>query len=350
MIYLNNNRFLLNDFKTFKDRDQKKIDKTKLINIISDKLEIPNSYTIFNINNIYEAYAAVIHAIIFSYSTIRKPHIICNKMEPPAILDILESYVDQNKVIITFIKPDINGNVSSKNISKSITKNTCLIINSFINNMTSSIQDIRQISLIAHGQKIPVFCDYTYSFGKLPIDLNNNNMDVFTFTMDYPGLSFIVIKNDFLHGYNLPMYSTTFNEKIAAHFKEDPYIYGLGASIIQNLYKSRNNKNNKLYILKKYLLDRIDHITYKDLVELKKSDKKCIYFNGGENSAPHILSFLLLKKKKMDNGVKLCDMNSRAASALGITDKWKNCVITIGLSDLTTKKDIDTFIKNFIES
>jgi cysteine sulfinate desulfinase/cysteine desulfurase-like protein len=354
MIYLNNNKFLLNNFDTYKEYKDEISDKETVIKLLYEKLDISSDYSIYFINNIYEAYKLVIHSIITSYSNIKKkPHIIVNKMEDPKILDILEEFSKNNVISISFIKSNIYGSINVSEIEKVIQKNkTCLIINSFINYFTGAINNVSKIGELAHRYKIPLFCDCTYTFGKLPIKPKKNNIDILTFDMNYPGLSFIVINNDLLQGYKLAKYSIKFDNTVEEFNIEDPSIYGLAKSILSNIYKNRQSKNKKLIALKNQIIKHLNKMYYCDFIkQVPAKDIDVIIFGNdikNENaSAPHIISILKIKGRKVSNAVTCCDVPKEAFSFIGINDKWQKKVITIGLSDYTTKNDVIKLLKSF---
>ncbi len=356
MFYLNNNKFMLNDrFRTF---GHEKSDKQSVINLIKDIMEISN-YSIYFVNNIYEAYILLLHAIIMSYTSVKKkPHIVVNRMEDPQLLLALKTFSKNGSVIVTYVKSNIYGTINAEEIERAIQKNkTCLIINSFVNYFTGSINNIKKIGELAHRYKVPLFCDCTYAFGKLLIKPNKQNIDILTFDMNYPGLSCIVINNNLLKGYKLAQHSVRFGPDIENLHVEDSRTYGLAKSIINLLYKGRKSKNKSLVSLKGRLLKGTNFMYYSDFVSanVKKDgeDQKMpdiiVFGNDIKNEnvcAPHIISILRIKKKKKISNVQFCEFAKDVFLNIGITDKWKDKIITIGLSDVTTAKDLINVIKS----
>lgn len=354
MIYLNNNKFLLNDFNSFKDYKDGVSDKDSVIKLLRDNLDMSN-YSIYFINNIYEAYTLLLHSIITSYSNIRKkPHIIVNKMEDPKLLAVVEEFQNNHIITVSYIRSNIYGSINVDEIEKSIQKNkTCLIINSFVNYFTGSINNISKIGELAHKYKIPLYCDCTYAFGKLPIKLNKQNIDIITFDLNYPGLSFIIINNDLLKGYKLAKHSIKFDNNVEKFNIEDSSIYGLAISIITNLYKNRRTKNKNLINLKNNFLKKLNCMYYSEFIKKDPNDKNSpdviIFGNDIKNEnvcAPHIISILKIKGKKIKKNIQLCDFSKDIFTHIGINDKWKKKIITVGLSDCTTLHEINELIKS----
>jgi len=376
MSYFNNHKFTLNNnivekkinTDLIKKSDTKTAEyKKNMLDTMKSKLNISSDYKIFFMNNVYEMYKSIIHSIIYTYIDIKKfPYILCNKMEDPILLEILKTYEDTKKAHIIFLKSNIYGTINTDEIETSIKKNKpCLIINSFINHFTGAINNIKKIGEMAHKYKIPLFSDCSYIFGRLPINPDKNNIDIFTLSMDYPDLNFIIIKNSLLEGYKLYKYIISFDYNIYKHITKEAYVYNLGTHILQNIYKARRTNNNRIIKLKNYMLKNMDYIYYDEFIKTKlilkdKSDNesmnndksegntKYIIFghdiNNENMEVPHIMSILVMKKKKY-NGVKFCDIDTSIFDNIGINNKWKSNIIVLGFNDNTKKNDIDKLLK-----
>jgi cysteine sulfinate desulfinase/cysteine desulfurase-like protein len=366
MIYLNSNKFTINNSDSFKACANEISNKQAVISLLKDKLDI-SDYSVYFVNNIYEAYVLLLQAVIVSYSSIKKkPHIVTNKMEDPQLLLALENFKKNGSVSVSYVKPNIYGTINADEIELAIQKNkTCLIINSFINYFTGSINNVQKIGEMAHKYKVPLFCDCTYSFGKLPIKPAKQNIDIMTFDLNHPGLSFIIVNNNLLKGYKLAQHSVRFKPDVENVYTEDPHIYGLAKSIITTLYKNRKSKNKRLTSLKSHLLKNIDFMYYSDFVTAnlstitEKTEKTShpsahvpdaiVFGNDIKNEnvcAPHIISILRVKKRKKISNVQLCQVPGDVFLNIGVNGKWNNKIITIGLSDMTTFKDLNSIIKS----
>ncbi len=356
MIYLNNNKIIINNPDAF--RKAKPSDKQNIIKILRNNLDI-SDYSIFFINNTYEAYTLLLHSIIVSYSKIGKPHIITNKMEDPHLLAILENFKTNGKISIGYVKSNIYGTINVNEIEYSIQKNKpCLIINSFLNYFTGSVNNVEKIGEVAHKYKIPLYCDCTYAFGKLPIQMNKQNIDIATFDLNLPGFSFIVIKNNLIKGYKLDYYSIKFKNDIENVNLVDPRAYGIAKAILCDLYKNRKAKNKALVKLKNNFLKKNKYMYYSDFIAVNSKDIQnnnpidlpdLIIFGKDINessSAPHIISILKTSKSIKKNNVLFCKIPKGVFKNIGIIDKWENKIITIGLSDSTKLCDISEILKS----
>jgi selenocysteine lyase/cysteine desulfurase len=353
MVYFNTNRFLLNDFNTFKHFKNQKATKDAVIDGIRSSAGVSSDFSIFYFNNIYEAYYMLLYGVIAAYSSIKKvPHIISNSAEDPKINQILKKFISEHRITVTFISVNIYGVTDPRNIEAAIQKNkTCLIINSFINYFTGAVNDIKKIGEVAHRHSIPLFSDCVYSFGRVPIKQAENNIDIFTFDLNHPGLSFVSISNKLIKGYNLPRHCPAFDTTIELHNIEDPFIYGLAKSIIDNLFKNMAESTRKIMNTKKTILERLQGVYYDDFIKsadtsATKKEKYIIFGNhlGNDFQAPHILSIVLTKPFAKKN-ITLCKIDNTIFETIGITDPSSRNIITLGLHEYITKAQIDKLLQ-----
>lgn len=357
MLYFNNNKFQLNDFKTFKEVKELRSTKQEVVTLIKKTLNIPNEYDIYFMNNIYETYALIIHCMIHSYKKINPiPNIITNKMEDPYILNILDHYRKNKEITVTYVKNNIYGMVNAAEVEKVIKeKQTCMIINSFVNLYTGSINNLEKIGAVAHKYKIPLFSDFSYAFGVFPFKPDKNNVDVLTFDMNYPGLSFLVINKKLLEGYDLSSYSIKLKGDVESHDINDVYIYGLAVNILETVYKNRKTKNKKLEKLKKQIFNSLKSLYYSEIIrsEIKPQFKDIIIFGHDIDkqtlSSPHILTIMCIRrdnsKKINKGGYTFCKINNKVFESIGIIPKWYDNIIVLGLHDYLKNQDINKIIK-----
>lgn len=359
MIDLSNTKFTHNSI-LYKDEY---ITKEEIKKIISDKLNISDDYAIFFNNSLYELYNLVIDSIIKSFTKVtQKPNIICNYMEHPYILEILDKYKNMGKITITFIRSNIYGSIISDDIKKQIkSKKTCLIINSFINQSTGTINNLDIICEIAHNYKIPVFCDYDSAFGILPIN-PKKYLDIFSINLDYPGLYILIIKKNLIDGYKLFDHSIKFQKNNEQYDILDDYTYGIAKNVITQLYKSDSNRklmNKRILNIKKNFIALLQK-------EAGKHNKNVYYYDNIVKNAitpiigdiiifgssdeniqvPHILSLIIVKKNlhKIKKKINTAQINTNLFENLGIINKYFSNILTLGFSLKITKSDINRFV------
>ncbi len=117
-----------------------------------------------------------IKGIALSHSTKGK-HIITSACEHKAVLDTCK-YLESIGFKVTYLRPDLNGQINVEQILSSITSETILVSIMHVNNETGYIQDIEQIAKNLESESIYFHVDAAQSAGKLPIDLNDLPIDL----------------------------------------------------------------------------------------------------------------------------------------------------------------------------
>lgn len=208
-------------------------------------------------------------------------HIITVKTEHKAVLSTCE-YLETKGYETTYLDVDENGIISIEELRNCIKDNTCLIVVMYVNNETGVIQPIKEIGKLARELGVTFFCDATQAIGKLPVDVEFDNIDMLCFSghkINGPkGIGVLFKKHSInltplIHGGNQEwgLRSGTYNT---------PAIVGLGkACEIANIELEENIKkilHKKAVIEEYYEANNIGKVNFK---YVKK--------------APHIISITL---------------------------------------------------------
>ncbi|MBR8537431.1 cysteine desulfurase [Carboxylicivirga sediminis] len=110
-----------------------------------------------------------------------KRKIISSPIEHPSIANTLE-FLKPKGIIVEYCSVDKFGFVSAKEIEKLIDNDTFLICCMLANNEIGSIQNITEISALAHKNNILTLSDCVQAFGKIPIDVKALGVDYATFS------------------------------------------------------------------------------------------------------------------------------------------------------------------------
>ena len=108
-------------------------------------------------------------------------HIITSKIEHKAVLDPCRQ-LEREGFEVTYLDPDLNGEVTLENIRKHVRKDTILISIMHINNELGAVNDIKKIGDFTRKEGIIFHVDAAQSTGKLKIDLNKLNVDLMSFS------------------------------------------------------------------------------------------------------------------------------------------------------------------------
>lgn len=104
-------------------------------------------------------------------------HIITCKTEHKAVLDTCRQ-LEREGYEVTYLEPDEHGIVSLETLESAIREDTILISLMHVNNETGVIQDIKAIGELTRSKGILFHVDAAQSAGKLPIDMNDLNVDL----------------------------------------------------------------------------------------------------------------------------------------------------------------------------
>ncbi len=278
----------------------------------------------------------------------RGNHIITTPFEHSSINGPL-NYLSDNGFEVDIVKLDENGLVDIENL-KSLIKDTTILVS--INSVNSEIglaQPIEEIaSILKEYPKLFFHVDMTQSIGKISIPLDNVDLMSFSAHKIY-GLKGIgcLIKKE---GINLE--PLIHGGKSTTIYRSGTPAVGLICSISKALRLALNNldeKYNHVLEINNYLKEN-----------LKKYEN--VYINSNDHSIPFMLniSVIGIKPETLLHALEqdeiyistqsACSSNTTLSKAvLSLTNDKKRAEssVRISLSALTTKKEIDTFLKSF---
>jgi cysteine desulfurase len=105
-----------------------------------------------------------------------KPHLITDIIEHPAVYNTAKFLEDQGfEITILPVTPE--GFVDPSELEAAIQSNTTLISIHYINNEIGTIQPIKKIGAIAKNHNILFHSDAVQAFGKIPINMQQDNID-----------------------------------------------------------------------------------------------------------------------------------------------------------------------------
>lgn len=278
----------------------------------------------------------------------RGNHIITTPFEHSSINGPL-NYLSDNGFEVDIVKLDENGLVDIENL-KSLIKDTTILVS--INSVNSEIglrQPIEEIGeLLKEYPKLFFHVDMTQSIGKINIPLDNVDLMSFSAHKIY-GLKGIgcLIKKE---GINLE--PLIHGGKSTTIYRSGTPAIGLICSISKALRLALNNldeKYNHVLEINNYLKEN-----------LKKYEN--VYINSNDYSIPFMLniSVIGIKPETLLHALEqddifistqsACSSNTTLSKAvLSLTNDKKRAEssVRISLSALTTKEEINTFLKSF---
>ena len=107
----------------------------------------------------------------------RGNHIITSAIEHHAVENPCKE-LEKRGFELTFLPVDRYGLINIEELEDSITQNTIIISVMFANNEIGTIEPIKEIGAIAKKHDVIFHTDAVQAFGKVPIDVNEMNIDV----------------------------------------------------------------------------------------------------------------------------------------------------------------------------
>lgn len=108
-------------------------------------------------------------------------HIITSKTEHKAVLDVCKR-LEKQGARVTYLDVDADGLIDLEALKKSINDQTILVSIMYVNNETGVIQPMQKIAKIVHEANSILLSDATQAVGKVPIDLQNDRIDLLAFS------------------------------------------------------------------------------------------------------------------------------------------------------------------------
>lgn len=315
-------------------------------NQITDILGIKPSEIIYTSGS-SEANNTAIKGVCFKYQS-RGKHIITTELEHSSIIAPL-NYLSSIGYEIDFVKLDEFGQVDLEDLDRLMRDDTVLVTISSVNSEVGVRQDLKAISKIVRKNPKTIFhSDVTQSIGKEKIDFSLLDLASMSgqkfFGMKGIG---ILYKRD-----NLIIEPLIHGGKSTTVFRSGTPATPLIASIAKALrlvYDNYEEKDNKVVEVHDYLIDK-----------LKVLD---VYINSNDKCIPHVVNISLknIKGEVMQHALEeyeiyvstqtACSTGNYSKAVYAVThDKEKaSRSMRISLSYLTTKAEIDEFIKAFSE-
>jgi len=110
----------------------------------------------------------------------KRDHIITTTVEHKAVLDTCKS-LEKKGFNVTYLKVDKFGLIDMDELKDSINENTLLVSVIHANNEIGTINPVNEIGKICKSKNVLFHVDASQSAGKIPIDINNDNIDLMSF-------------------------------------------------------------------------------------------------------------------------------------------------------------------------
>lgn len=146
---------------------------------IADLLKVSMDEVIFT-SGATEANNMAIKGIVDNFPLAKK-HIVTSSVEHPSVLNVFKQLEAQNKVSVTYLPVDNQGQINLQTFEKELTSQTILVSIMYVNNETGAIFPILEIAkILKKYPHIKFHCDMTQAVGRLPLDLSEIDLATFS--------------------------------------------------------------------------------------------------------------------------------------------------------------------------
>lgn len=114
---------------------------------------------------------------IAEYLSEKGKHIITVVTEHKAVLDACK-YLERQGYEVTYLPVGTDGLITAQQVADAITDQTVLVSVMTANNETGVVQPIAEIGKVCHERKVLFHTDAVQAFGKIPLDVQEMNIDL----------------------------------------------------------------------------------------------------------------------------------------------------------------------------
>jgi|TARA_R110002012_G_scaffold295746_4_gene492476 cysteine desulfurase len=148
----------------------------KVRELIADMIGARTSEIVFT-SGATESNNLALKGLLNSQITEGKKHIVTSQIEHKCILSIC-SYLEKIGYEVTYLSPCSTGIISSSSVLEALREDTALVSIMHVNNELGTINPISEIGKLCFENSVLFHTDAAQSFGKLPIEVDELNVDM----------------------------------------------------------------------------------------------------------------------------------------------------------------------------
>lgn len=111
----------------------------------------------------------------------KRGHIVTSIIEHKAVLDPAKRLLKEG-FDVTFLEPPADGIITASMVKDALREDTILVSLMWANNEIGTISEIREIGALCHEREIVFHTDATQWVGKMPTDVEKDNVDLMSFS------------------------------------------------------------------------------------------------------------------------------------------------------------------------
>lgn len=282
----------------------------------------------------------------------RDSHIITSSIEHPAVLRACEE-MEKNGRRITYLPVDKKGRVASETLENAITSETSLVSIMMVNNEIGTIQNINELSKIAHAHGVLFHTDAVQAVGSMPVDFKSLDVDLLSFSAHKfygpKGVGGLIVRK----GVDLPSFIVGGSQEFRhrAGTENVPGIIGMAKALV--IVTAELNQ----------VSDRIRRLSYLLKSEIREVCPRVLFHGDESSSHPGIVNLyvpgmdgektlLLLDVKGFacSGGAACSSKNSEIShvlTALGASKEEAKNSLRISIGAYNTEEEITSFVSAF---
>jgi len=284
-------------------------------------------------------------------------HIITMNTEHKAVLDTCHRLEREGQAKVTYLDPKSDGIIDLQELENAITDKTIMIAIMMANNEIGVIQPVKQIGELCRKHNIVFFTDAVQAVGKIPVDVNEMNIDVLSLSghkiYGPKGVGALYVRRKKPRVKLSPVIDGGGHERgMRSGTLNVPGIVGLGKAI-ELCAQEMQEESKRLTALRDRLKDGI----------MSQLDET--YINGSyEHRLPHNLniSFAYVEGEGLLMGMKDLAVSSGSActsaslepshvlKSLGVGEELAHSSIRYSFGRFTTQEEIDFAIQQTVQA
>ncbi|MBD74313.1 MAG: IscS subfamily cysteine desulfurase [Rickettsiales bacterium] len=285
----------------------------------------------------------------------KKNHIITCVTEHKCVLESCRFLNENENFEVTYLPVKQDGLIDLNLLKKSIKDSTLMVSIMGVHNEIGVIQPLKEIGKICRDNNIFFHTDCAQAIGKIPIDVNDMNIDLMSISghkiYGPKGVGALFVRRKPRVRIKSIMSGGGQERGMRSGTLSPALCVGLGEAC-RLCHEEMDQENQRLIDLKNRLVNGIRKVC------------KDVYLNGSEDKripGNLNLSFAYVEGESLMMGIKDLAVSSGSACtsaslepsyvlrALGVEEELAHTSLRIGLGRFTTEKDVDKAVENIVK-